>query len=413
MRGAVVVVALCACSSPASPPVERAAHVEVIADAAVVPDKPRTLLDELPPSGEAPLPADASDEDIEARYALAVQHASSDPQRALALLYDIARAVGGYPALTDAWWDDAWAAQWDQRVFQLIVRHQPADSEYEELAEHPSEPLDCPDGTTEKGEWNDEVSQGERWCERKNGVRHGPYELAFYGSGVVTKDGGYLEGKKHGFWDESGPEDAYAMGAYDHGVPHGLWFERPAERQLVHAYVDGKLHGVERWKKVGEVKASGEGSYDHGLPHGRFVTYDARGDVQWDLVLDHGTGHWIGYDVNEENIVEGELISGKKQGTWIRTGPDGANSATGDYVDDQRDGAWSYVWPDGSPRANGSFAMGKATGRWTIYQEGNTQKLEIKGGKLVKLDGRKPTAGEQQAFGRWDPDWPFRIEETE
>ena len=91
--------------------------------------------------------------------------------------------------------------------------------------------IECPKGTTLKGETTPEVS--EAWCEvLVNGktVMHGPYR-AWWPNGKLGTEGQYRYGKAVGHW----------RGWYDDGKPQGEeWFE------------DGRKVRGNYWNKQGK-----------------------------------------------------------------------------------------------------------------------------------------------------------------
>ncbi len=456
MRSFAVTLLVCACSSPASPPVERADPVvvdETTHDAApepvavVTPDAApadestdHSPLDDLPPSGEEALPADATAAQIDARYALAVQHASNEPQKALALLLDIANAVGG-DALDRARWDDAWKAQWDQVVFQDIVGIQAEavvddSAQDEEVDESESPKLVCPKGAKRKGKWSS--WDGEIWCE-KGGKKHGPYLFREEGydmsEGVQGSSGEYVNGKKQGLWQWYASFSGSSYGAYVADLEHGLWLVEERESWSYEVYDHGKRQGVQRkysndgdrpigiatydqgelhgtyvehdeyepWglrdegtyargKRIGEWRMYGDAGelrvvehWDAGVRDGEFVYYDETGQVIARTTIDHDTGDWIAYSPYGILLQRGRVDNGVKIGAWGERDPSAQSRwDEGTYTNGKRTGTWTiYEDLGGAKHSRGEFTNGKQTGEWTYWHSNGTV---LSHGKIV--DGK-------------------------
>lgn len=290
-----------------------------------------------------------------------------------------------------------------------------------------------------------------------DGKKHGLWYWSESFSGWSL--GAYRKGVQHGLWEE-GNRDGYTYSAYVDGKLHGLVTSKSSEGDDVtigeHRYDRGVLHGAFRvWGSSEPYALETEGSYDHGkktgewrryddsrvraiehwdadVAHGDFVYLDEHGNELARCTMDHGSGDWIERDTRGV-VSEGKLVGGVKQGKWgerdpfgstwetgtyadgKRTGPwvqfdsfAGAKTAGGDYVAGLRHGDWIFL-ENGVVRATGSFAKGKPTGRWELIDQNGTQTLDLKNGKLIKFDGKKPTKQEREAFASWSPDNPEPI----
>ncbi len=303
----------------------------------------------------------------------------------------------------------------------------------------------CPPPTKRKGKV-DETGEGEIWCAKPNGDKHGPYRLFEIGTGengegsrtTLTryKDGG-IDGSFRSF--VKGGESIYkyerdgklvgASTIKDSGsiTKFSVVFaDREAHWEYHSKYgtivsrsesVNGKKHGPHlRWavpesdpkwriliergtyredKKHGEwityFEETGHPltliSYDDGIPHGSVTYWDTKGEKLGATTMDHGNGEWLEYDRDGKVLAMGIIADGNKDGPWV----DGNN--TGAYKDGKRDGEWTYLNSDGSVLTKGVLINGLPSGVWKLTPlEGDEIEYEFKKGRLVKQNGKKVSA---------------------
>ena len=135
--------------------------------------------------------------------------------------------------------------------------------------------------------------------------------------------GPYVDGKRHGQWEERFPYGAVATGPYVNGEKHGKWEERlPDGRVQTGSYVDGKKHG--QWEERYPDGRVETGPFVNGKQHG-----------QWEMRWPDGTVATVPY------------VDGKAHGQWEERGPDG-RFLTGPIMDGEMHGQWEERLANGT-----------------------------------------------------------------
>src|SRR6266542_4476725 len=118
----------------------------------------------------------------------------------------------------------------------------------------------------------------EEWTER-DGVRHG-YDLHWDGSGRLTFETRYVEGREHGLarqWQEGRLLGSYWM---EHGTGLDLWRSSDGSLLEERHCRDGERDGFERWWNGDNRTVCREGHFRRGVPHGVFRVWNPRGRLR-------------------------------------------------------------------------------------------------------------------------------------
>lgn len=158
----------------------------------------------------------------------------------------------------------------------------------------PPEPLACPSDTAVKHRpWRKQqmnatdfmIEGQEEWCERSDGVRHGPSRIVYMNNKLA------------------------ATGAYDNGARTGPWtmWYGDADRPW--------KASEETWVK--DVRQGAWRSFrpDNGKPWAESTFVDGKLD-----------GDWIEYGEDGKKQVTGKLVAGEPNGDFTRTRPDGTTT---------------------------------------------------------------------------------------
>jgi antitoxin component YwqK of YwqJK toxin-antitoxin module len=313
---------------------------------------------------------------------------------------------------------------------------------------------------SESGEYRNGKKHGP-WSESPNyyggysgwyvrGARHGVWDLSEKEQDTVAV---YVHGKLHGTirtYYREGREDDPPMSreaAYEGGVQHGpyrAWttYEEPYYLSETGTYRKGKKDGV--WTLYDEKGLKWtEQSYRRGVRHGRFTYWDGGGKVLATTEMTGGSGDWVRYNSSRELLEKGKLVAGRKEGPWIQRRDFSSSRSKGNYVGGKPDGPWvvenikngvvlekgryakgrrvgpwEYRNDEGKLVAKGRFVAGKPDGEWVVndYDEPNyddsgdpaplSQKLTFRRGRLVSVDGERPSKQDRKAWrsskGTWE-----------
>ena len=114
----------------------------------------------------------------------------------------------------------------------------------------------------------------------QDGVKHGPYRT-WHDNGQVEEESTYIVGKEHGItrqYDENGVQiGSYVM---EHGTGLDLWYRAPEVLSESREYVDGDIHGYERWWHGGNQMVWQEGHFSKGIEHGIFRRWNQHGRLR-------------------------------------------------------------------------------------------------------------------------------------
>lgn len=255
----------------------------------------------------------------------------------------------------------------------------------------------CPDGTARA------ETLLERWCERPDGTRHGPYRED-YADGPPRIEGAYADGLRTGTWTErfrggvAAEEGAYVAGAksgvwkawYGHGIVRetASWesgrlegafeaFHLNGNRAQAGSHADGERSGTwTTWHGAGP-KAE-EGAWDRGLPVGVWRTWDVyerpESEVTWQTGYQHGPAtFWNDHPITGARLRDdGLVVRGKTEGTWTQTWVDGGEPAgERSYVDGLREGAFVEWYPNGNLLLEGYYVADARFYGWRAgYESG-------------------------------------------
>ncbi len=187
------------------------------------------------------------------------------------------------------------------------------------------------------------------------------------------------QNKKHGKWKYFYDSGILSLeGIYKHGIKHGYFKEFDMEGNLITTskYVNGekqedvaelvKLEIRKDYYPNGNVKIIA--SYKEGIPEGVTREFNEEGEIEKAYVFKNG-------------IIIGEGImteKGEKDGPWKEYFDDGKLKATGDYIKDKKSGTWNFYHNNGNIEQTGNYNdRGQLNGQWKwYYQNGNLLREE-------------------------------------
>jgi antitoxin component YwqK of YwqJK toxin-antitoxin module len=164
-------------------------------------------------------------------------------------------------------------------------------------------------------------------------------------SGVIEREGNYLNNKKEGEWKLYFPSGKlYAQGNYQQDVPVGYWY---------YYFDDGTL--------------SSSGEFSNGDKVGVWKTMNKNGTVKSEATYQQGGGEIVEYHANGQVKAKGTLRNGKRQGKWEFFYENGNKEGVCDYDDDK--GTYFGYYPDGKLQTKGMLEGDKKVGTWEIYEK--------------------------------------------
>lgn len=215
----------------------------------------------------------------------------------------------------------------------------------------------------------------------EQGRKSGPWKV-FHVSGRVMETGFYLEGLKHGIFqqfDARGSVIAVVEYRFGEEVVEGNSKEPVVEIQTLRR-PDGTI--------------SETVTYVNGIKEGVARQFDVQGEL-------------VGGSVFEGDVLVAEGITtleGKRNGPWKEYGSNGVLRAEGQYVDDERDGRWVFYRESGEKEQQGTYEQGLLHSEWTWWYPGGAVHREeryLRGvpvGSFLELD----TAGMPLVSGSFE-----------
>jgi len=164
----------------------------------------------------------------------------------------------------------------------------------------------------------------------KDGLQTSNWKYYFFVSGKIYQEIGFIEGEKHGFFEEHMPNEIVSIkGNYKHGKKDSIW---------AYYFEDGQL------------------------------------DMQGNFVTDLQDGHWKYWYPNGKIYYEGDYKTGKKDGYWEFFYNNEQLWRDGEYRNDKKDGVWNFFYESGVPLMTGSFNEDLEHGAWVSYYENGQEK---------------------------------------
>ena len=170
--------------------------------------------------------------------------------------------------------------------------------------------LACPRGTAEREAGTD---AHETWCQRADGVRHGPFKRVWQ---YTHAEGQYRNGKRHGRWVQASV-DTVARGSYVDDLEEGVWkFFYQGRKSAEGSYRHGERDGNATFLFEGRI--TDRGVYRNGVKHGAWAFFD---EPPGSTVLEcHGNkphGMMIQRDDNGRLVRKGAYVGGIMVGWWM------------------------------------------------------------------------------------------------
>ena len=181
----------------------------------------------------------------------------------------------------------------------------------------------------------------------------------FFESLVVSEEGPYAGGKKHGVfrtYDKRG--NLINLVKYEFG------------EVVVDEEILDPTEVIRLYHPNGQ--CSEETVYRNGIKHGVFREFNTSGEIVSGGVYSDGV-------LLESGIID---KSGKKQGKWIIYYKSGEVKAEGNYVDDLREGEWIFYYESGPVEQRGFYKKGEYDDVWVwSFKNGDKKRFEqyIKG----------------------------------
>jgi antitoxin component YwqK of YwqJK toxin-antitoxin module len=182
----------------------------------------------------------------------------------------------------------------------------------------------------------------ERWCERPDGWRHGPY-VSWDELGQSATEGNFRDGRRDGVWATYYWGSKSEEGRYVRGKMEGRWlsFDDHGHVTLVWTYRAGLIDGPAQTRCPNGVINS-EGRYRANREEGRWISRFCSGQIE-------EVGHYRAGKVDGVWTLYDE--SGRKR--WVRT-----------YRDDMLDGR-SIEWKEDGTKVEREYRMGQPVDRPT------------------------------------------------
>ena len=168
------------------------------------------------------------------------------------------------------------------------------------------------------------------------------------------------QGRKQGYWEETGKWGKIEKGHYVDGLRQGAW---------------------QIYREDG-VTLGSEGNYLNGERQGLWKSYYDDGILREEGPYHNGQQHGLWKVYHEDGVtlyVEGHYLKGDKHGVWKYHHSDGVTlRQETPYLNGQLHGLWKEYYPDGvTLRQETPYLKGEVHGIWkTYYEDGVTLKEE-------------------------------------